>query len=110
MLRRLVIPVLLLLPAPAASAVEKPAPPSSSRRQVPGREGSSVLLPNGWKIAPAGRHITVGDLPLAMAESPDGGTLVITNNGYDKPSLTVVDLRRLTIPASVSLDDAWLGL
>jgi len=109
MLRRLVVPVLLLLLPPAASAVEKPAPPSS-RRQVPGREGNAVLLPNGWKIAPAGRHVTVGDLPLAMAESPDGGTLVITNNGYDKPSLTVVDLRRLTVPASVPLDDAWLGL
>jgi DNA-binding beta-propeller fold protein YncE len=69
-----------------------------------------VLLPNGWKIAPAGRHLAVGDLPLAMVESPDGGTLVVTNNGYAKPSLTVVDLRRLTVPATVPVDDAWLGL
>jgi len=77
---------------------------------VSGREGDAVLLPNGWRIAPAGRHITVGDLPLAMVESPDGGTLVVTNNGYTKPSLTVVDLRRLTVPATVPVDDAWLGL
>lgn len=113
MLRRLAVPSLILLLAAAAGAAQKPAEkpaPSSSPRQVPGREGNAVLLPNGWKIAPAGRHITVGDLPLAMVESPDGGTLVITNNGYDKPSLTVVDLRRLTVPASLPLDDAWLGL
>src|SRR3954470_5084297 len=109
MLRRLVVPVLLLLLAPDASTAKKPAS-SLSSRQVPGRVGNDVLLPNGWKIAPAGRHVAVGDLPLAMAESPDGGTLVITNNGYDKPSLTVVDLRRLTVPASVPVDDAWLGL
>jgi YVTN family beta-propeller protein len=109
MLRRLFVPILVLLLAAFASAAEKPTP-SSSRRQIPGREGNAVLLPNGWRIAPAGRHFTVGDLPLAMAESPDGGMLVITNNGYDKPSLTVVDLRRLTVPATLPLDDAWLGL
>src|SRR5436305_1883823 len=99
--RRSAVLALAFLLAPAAFAAE---------RQVPGREGSSVLLPNGWRIAPAGRHLTVGDLPLAMAESPDGGTLVITNNGYTQPSLTVVDLRRLTVPATVPVDDAWLGL
>jgi len=109
MLRRLVVPVLVLLLAPVAFAAEK-ATHSAARRQVPGREKNAVLLPNGWRIAPAGRHLTVGDLPLAMAESPDGGTLVITNNGYTKPSLTVVDLRRLTEPASLAVDDAWLGL
>src|SRR3954451_3294984 len=108
MSRRLAVLFLALWLAPAAWPLKSPPPPS--RRQVPGGEGEPVLLPTGWRIAPAGRHITVGDLPLAMAESPDGGTLVITNNGYDKPSLTVVDLRRLTVPASVPLDDAWLGL
>ncbi|HEX3555911.1 MAG TPA: bifunctional YncE family protein/alkaline phosphatase family protein [Thermoanaerobaculia bacterium] len=105
MLRQFAVLLLSLLLAPAAFGATKPAP-----RQMPGREGISVLLPNGWRIAPAGRHITVGDLPLAMAESPDGGTLVVTNNGYTKPSLTVVDLRRLTVPATVPVDDAWLGL
>ncbi|HYX24500.1 MAG TPA: YncE family protein, partial [Thermoanaerobaculia bacterium] len=106
--RQLAALSLSLLLVSAVFAAEKPA--ASSRRQVPGREESSVLLPNGWRIAPAGRHLTVGDLPLAMAESPDGGTLVVTNNGYTKPSLTVVDLRRLTVPATVPMDDAWLGL
>src|SRR5258706_7265901 len=98
MLRRLVVPVLVLMLAPAALAAEKPTR-STSRLQVPGREGNTVLLPNGWRIAPAGRHLTVGDLPLALAESPDRGTLVITDNGYDKPRLTLVDLRCVTIAA-----------
>jgi len=28
--------------------------------------GGTTLLPNGWRIAPAGRHLFIGDLPLAM--------------------------------------------
>ncbi len=77
----------------------------------PGPEGGGVtLLPNGWRIAPAGQHITVGDLPLALLESPDGRTLIVSNNGYAKPTLTVVDLERLTIEAKVPMENSWLGL
>jgi YVTN family beta-propeller protein len=79
--------------------------------QKPGRQdGGTVLLPNGWRIAPAGRHLTVGDLPLAMVESADGRFLVVTNNGHAKPTLTVVDLDRLHIKSRLPLDHAWLGL
>src|SRR3954453_13727605 len=99
MSRRLVVLALAFQLTAALSGAEKP-----------GREGDAVLLPNGWRIAPAGRHLPVGDLPLAMVESPDGNTLVVTNNGYAKPSLAVIDLRRLTVPAKVEVDDAWLGL
>ena len=77
----------------------------------PGALGKGVtLLPNGWKIQPAGRHILVGDLPLAMIESPDGKSLVITNNGYAKPTLAVVDLTRGYIASKATVDHAWLGL
>ena len=37
--------------------------------------------------------MAIGDLPLAMVESPDGNYLVVTNNGHAKPTLTVVDLQ-----------------
>jgi YVTN family beta-propeller protein len=99
--------LLLALPAPAAQTLK----PSSPKPARPGPQGEGVtLLPNGWSIAPAGRHFPVGDLPLAMAESPDGRTLVVSNNGYSKPSLTVVDLQRLTVPLNFPIDNAWLGL
>src|SRR2546425_7218742 len=49
----------------------------------PGYTGGGVtLLPNGWRISPAGRHMTIGDLPLAMSLSPDGHALIVTNNGH----------------------------
>ena len=37
----------------------------------------------------------VGDLPLAMLVSPDGRWAIVTNNGYAKPTLTIVDLKSL---------------
>jgi YVTN family beta-propeller protein len=72
--------------------------------------GGVTLLPNGWKIAPAGRHLQVGDLPLAMAESPDGRFLLISTNGYAKPTVAVVDLQHEYLRSAIELDHAWLGL
>ncbi|HSD29265.1 MAG TPA: SMP-30/gluconolactonase/LRE family protein, partial [Vicinamibacteria bacterium] len=69
-----------------------------------------TLLPNGWRIAPLGRHLDAGDLPLAMALHPDGRHLAITNNGWSKPSLRVVDLERWQVIQKMPLDHAWLGL
>ena len=95
----------LLLSAQVAAA----GPPQAAARPGPIGEGVT-LLPNGWRIAPAGRHLDVGDLPLAMAVHPDGRHVVITNNGWSKPSLRVVDLERRQVIQKLPLDNAWLGL
>ena len=77
----------------------------------PGPQGGGVtLLPNGWRIAPAGRHLDAGDLPLAMALHPGGRYLAITNNGWSKPSLRIVDLQQHQVIRKLELEHAWLGL
>src|SRR5262245_65249708 len=77
----------------------------------PGALGGGVtLLPNGWKIAPAGRHVQVGSFPLALTESPDGRYLFIASNGYLKPAVTVVDVRTERVVDTLVLDHAWLGM
>jgi YVTN family beta-propeller protein len=77
----------------------------------PGYTGGGVtLLPNGWRISPAGHHMNIGDLPLAMTLSPDGHSLIVTNNGYVRPTLRVVDLDRQLVAQTFSLEDAWLGM
>ena len=89
-----------------AAGLQQPPPPAR-----PGAlEDGITLLPNGWRIAPAGRHLPVGDLPMAYVPSPDGRFLVITNNGYAKPSLTVVDTSSFTVKSVFPLEYAWLGL
>jgi DNA-binding beta-propeller fold protein YncE len=77
----------------------------------PGTLGGGVtLLPNGWKIAPAGQHLQVGSFPLAMVESPDGRFLFIANSGYLKPSVTVIDIKARRVIDTLVLDHGWLGL
>src|SRR5262249_28717294 len=77
----------------------------------PGPLGGGVtLLPNGWKIAPAGRPVQVGSFPMAMVESADGRTLFVASNGYLKPSITAVDIKTRRVVDTLVLDHAWLGL
>jgi YVTN family beta-propeller protein len=84
----------------AADTVRRPGPV----------EDGATLLPNGWRIAPAGRHLPVGDFPMAFVPSPDGRYLIVSNNGYATPSLVVVDSRTFTIRSTLPIDFAWLGL
>jgi len=98
--------VLIGLGVLAPMAQRGPAKPP-----VPGYQGEGVtLLPNGWRIAPAGRHMLIGDLPLAMVQTPDEGYLIVSNNGYARPTLTVVDLEDFYVRTKVPVDHAWLGL
>lgn len=78
----------------------------------PGRQpNGATLLPNGWRIAPAGRHVMIGDLPLNMVMSPDGRFIVVTNNGWTKPTLHVFDTKlEAVVGRTMPLDNAWLGL
>jgi len=88
--------------------VAQRAPARPSR---PGPLGSGVTqLPNGWRIAPAGRHSQIGDLPLNMVWSPDGRYLIVSNNGWSKPTLTIFDTVNFFVKATVPVDHAWLGL
>src|SRR3954470_9609841 len=98
----------LLVASSASVAVTQRAAATTAK---PGPQGGGVtLLPNGWRIAPAGRHLSVGDLPLAMVESPDGRFLIVSNDGYAKASLAVIDVARMVVKSHVTVDDAWLGL
>src|SRR5437867_5663254 len=99
---------LVLVALSAALASSYGDVPASLR---PGPLGGGItLLPNGWKIAPAGRHLQVGSLPLAMVESPDGRSLYIASNGYMKPAITIVDVKAQRVSDVIVLDHAWLGL
>ena len=77
----------------------------------PGYQGSGVtLLPSGWKLAPAGRHVEIGGLPMNLVPSPDGRFLAISSSGWTKPSITIFDTHTLQIVSRADVDHTWLGL
>lgn len=76
----------------------------------PSGDPMGYLLPNGWKVTPAGMHVPLGDLPLRIVVSPDGKFLVATNNGQGEQGLNVIDLERQKNVLTLPLKNAWLGL
>jgi YVTN family beta-propeller protein len=70
----------------------------------------TTLLPNGWRIQPAGRHVRVGDMPLNLLQTPDSRYMVVTSNGLARPSFSIVDIANWSIKSTMLLDHAWYGL
>ena len=70
----------------------------------------SILLPNNWSLTPVGNQIPVGDLPLAMAVTPDDAYLLVTNNGYTDQYVSVIDVKQRKEISSIPMEESWLGL
>jgi DNA-binding beta-propeller fold protein YncE len=78
---------------------------------VPGKQDDgSVLLPNGWRIAPAGKHVAVETLPLNVVVTPDSRYAIVATSGLMRPSLAVIDIATWTVKNTYKLDNAWFGL
>jgi len=70
----------------------------------------SILLPNNWSLTPAGHQIPVGDLPLAMAMTPDDAYLLVTNNGYVDQYVSVINVKERKEVSKIPMKESWLGL
>jgi DNA-binding beta-propeller fold protein YncE len=80
--------------------------------QLPGKISSSnqVLLPNGWKLNPAGTSLPLGDLPLNMQLSHDGKLLAVTNNGQSVQSIQLIDPKNDKLLDEKIVAKSWYGL
>lgn len=83
---------------------------SALAAELPHRGTDDTLLPNGWRITPAGRHVELADYVLNVLPSPDGKHLVALNCGHGPHGLNVIDAQSLAIVQHVPLKSAWLGL
>jgi DNA-binding beta-propeller fold protein YncE len=73
-------------------------------------ESNRVSLPNGWKLTPVGKLLSLGDLPLNMAVSPSGKMLAVTNNGQSDQSIHLIDAGKMQLLDSIVIAKGWLGL
>ncbi|MEX8546829.1 MAG: beta-propeller fold lactonase family protein [Mucilaginibacter sp.] len=80
--------------------------------QIPGKIQSTqqVLLPNGWKLSPAGRSLPLGDLPLNMQLSASGKLLAVTNNGQSTQSIQLIDPNTEKLLDQKAIKKSWYGL
>ena len=56
----------------------------------PQQDGTSVT-PTGWNVTPVGRQVKLGERPYGLTRSPDGRTLLVSNDGVNEQSLMVLD-------------------
>ncbi len=82
----------------------------AARVQWPGQLKDSVLLPNRWVLTPVGNQIPVGDLPLNMALAPNGGLLAVTNNGYSRQFISLIDTRTDSVTAELPIAKGFYGI
>lgn len=75
-----------------------------------GPDGDGFLLPNGWRVTPAGEQIVLTDLPLNILVSPDGRHAVVATNGYNAHELSLIDLVDRKRLAQESVKQSWFGV
>ncbi len=60
--------------------------------QHAGPQGDGTAFTSyGWRVTPAGNQTRLGERPYGVAQSPDGRTLLVSNDGVHDQSLMVVD-------------------
>ena len=69
-----------------------------------------ACLPTGLCLEPAGQSFDVGNMPLAMVQSPEGDRLVLSLSGWRQQGLQVVDPQQGVVTQTISEPGAFLGL
>ncbi|MFA6271413.1 MAG: bifunctional YncE family protein/alkaline phosphatase family protein [Candidatus Paceibacterota bacterium] len=83
---------------------------SSFTQSLTELEKKRVLLPNGWSLTPAGKNLSIGELPLNMAVTRNRKYMAITNNGQSTHTIDLIDIEKETRIDSIVIAKAWYGL
>jgi len=86
-----------------------------AQAQLPGKmeQSGQILLPNGWKLSPAGRSLPLGemsDLPLNLQISRSGRLMAVTNNGQSTQSVQLLDPNTEKVLDEKEVRKSWYGL
>jgi YVTN family beta-propeller protein len=90
-------------------------PPGETDNLHAGPQGDGTgITTQGWDLTPIGQQVQLGDRPMGIAISPDGNTILVSNDGSSAiESLMVIDrasgdvVQTINYPAPEAL---WIGL
>jgi YVTN family beta-propeller protein len=94
--------LILLVTLPLLAADDKP--------RTAGPTETGFLLPNGWHLTPAGRQVTLTDLPLNIVALKDGRHALAASSGYNRHELALVDLLEGRVVTKETVRQSWFGL
>ncbi|MDW8104461.1 MAG: beta-propeller fold lactonase family protein [Armatimonadota bacterium] len=79
--------------------------------ELPGRKSTGeVLLPNGWRIHPAGEQLEIDVGALGMALSPSGTRLAVLHCGVPAHSVMLIDALQRRILHQQPIAKGWVGV
>jgi len=78
--------------------------------QYAGPTKQGFLLPNGWTISPAGKQVTLTDMPFNIIALADNRHALVASSGYNEHKLVLVDLESQKIVSSQTTPSSWFGL
>jgi YVTN family beta-propeller protein len=97
--------------AVSLSALAPAALVGEIKPRTAGPTEKGFLLPNGWTITPAGKHVPLKDLlPLNVVPVPGGRYVLVATSGYHQHELLLIDLRDHTVADRQTMHDSWFGL
>jgi len=84
--------------------------PTKNPPGYPGPTDVGYVLPNGWRLTPAGQQIILTDLPLNIRTTPNGKYALVATSGYNAHELTVIDLATQQKVSAETVPQSWFGL
>lgn len=85
----------------------------SKRALQPGlvKDGTLVVLPNTWRITPAGRQVRLpGDMAMKIVVSADGQHAFVNTAGWHDHSVSMIDVNAARLVATVDVWKDWIGM
>jgi len=100
----------LLLVVPLAALGLWADEPKAGKPVVPGPTADGFLMPNGWHLTPAGKHIVTADLPLNIVALKDNRRALVATSGFNPHHLSLIDLVDGKILDRSEVIQSWFGL
>src|SRR5262245_57403933 len=108
-MKRLTPWLALLLLSAALPARAEDKPKSDDKPRFAGPTADGFLLPNGWTLRPAGKHLTLTDLPLNVVPLREGRHVLVATSGFNKHELSLIDINDMKVVAAPATTWRWGG-